>query len=289
MAVAFAYRSKATPLIEPRYPIMLTLAHAAAALALLVPLGPAREATTPIPDTAEASAQPDAAELPTAESLFEAHIAATGGMAAHQGHKNRVFDGIYRMLEENETQIIRVFMEAPNKFRAEIEAPGMGTTIRGFNGEVAWGLNLSGKPFLLQENRERAQIMDNAVFLGEAGYKERYSSIRTESLAKIDGRDAYRVVFKTPTGIEGAVYFDVESKLLVAREVAAENNPSLITTVTVGNYREFDGVLMPMLQRQKLATQSKPAVEIEFRWVNIDVDSLPSFDPPAGATYLSEG
>lgn len=268
---------------------MLTLAHAAAVFSMLVPLGPAPEAATLSAETAEASIQPESADLPTAESLFEAHITATGGMAAHKSHKNRVFDGIYRMLEENETQIIRVFMAAPNKFRAEIEAPGMGTTIRGFNGEVAWGLNLSGKPFLLQENRERAQIMDNAVFLGEAGYKERYSSISTKSIAKISGRDAYRVAFETPTGIKGAVYFDVESKLLVAREVEAENNPSLITIVTVGNYREVDGVLMPMLQRQKLATQSKPSIEIEFRWVNVDVEKLPSFEPPAGATLSTEG
>ena len=268
---------------------MLTLAHATAALAMLVPLGPAPEEATTSSVPVETQIQPESADLPTAESLFEAHIAATGGMAAHQSHKNRVFDGIYRMLEENETQIIRVFMAAPDKFRAEIEAPGLGTTIRGFNGEVAWGLNLSGKPFLLRENRERAQIMDNAVFLGEAGYKERYTSIETESIAQIDGRDAYRVTFETPTGIKGAVYFDVESKLLVAREVEAENNPSLITIVTVGNYREIDGVLMPMLQRQKLATQSKPSIEIEFRWVNTDVEKLPSFDPPAGATLSTEG
>lgn len=268
---------------------MLTLAHAAAALAMLVPLGPAPEAATLSPETAEAAAQPESADLPTAESLFEAHIAATGGMAAHQSHKNRVFEGVYRMLEANETQIIRVFMEAPNNFRAEIEAPGMGTTIRGFNGEVAWGLNLSGKPFLLQETRERAQIMDNSVFLGEAGYKERYTSINTESITKLEGRDVYRVAFETPTGIKGAVYFDPESKLLVAREVEAENNPSLITIVTVGNYREIDGVRMPMLQRQKLATQSKPSIEIEFRWVEVDVNDLPSFDPPAGATLATEG
>lgn len=268
---------------------MLTLAHAVAALPMLVPLGPAPEAVTPSPETTESVAQPDSADLPTAESLFEAHIAATGGMAAHQSHKNRVFDGVYRMLEANETQIIRVFMETPNKFRAEIEAPGLGTTTRAFNGEVAWGQNLSGKPFLLQENRERAQVMDNAVFLGEAGYKERYASITTESIVKLEGRDVYRVAFETPTGIKGAVYFDPESKLLVAREVEAENNPSLITLVTVSNYREIDGVRMPMLQRQKLATQSEPSIEIEFRWVDVDVDELPTFDPPAGATLATEG
>lgn len=268
---------------------MLTLAHAVAVLAMLVPVGPAPEAPATSTDTAEAQIQPDSAELPDAASLFEAHIAATGGMEAHLRHKNRVFDGVYRMLEENETQIIRVFMAAPNKFRAEIEAPGLGTTTRAFNGSVAWGVNLSGKPFLLQENRERAQVMDNAMFLGEAGYKERYASITTQGIAKIDNRDAYRVVFETPSGIKGAVYFDVESKLLVAREVEAENNPAMITVVTVGNYREFDGVLMPMLQRQKLATQSKPSVEIEFRWVKIDVDKLPTFDPPAGATLATDG
>lgn len=269
--------------------MMLTLAHAAAVLTMLVPLGSAPESSTMGNPSPTASGQPDAAELPAAADLFEAHIAATGGLAAHQSHQNRVLNGIYRMLEEDETQIIRVFTAAPDKFRAEIEAPALGTTIRGFNGDVAWGLNLSGKPFLLQEAREKAQIMDNAVFLGEAGYKERYATIATDSIAKIDGRDAYRVAFETITGIKGAVYFDVESKLLMAREVAAENNPALLTLVTVSDYREIEGVLMPMVQRQRLASQSQPAIEIEFRWVEVNVDELPSFDPPAGMTATSEG
>ena len=36
------------------------------------------------------------------------HIAATGGLAAHQSHKNRVLHGVYRMVAEDETQVIRV-------------------------------------------------------------------------------------------------------------------------------------------------------------------------------------
>ncbi len=259
---------------------MLTIAHTAAVLALLVPLGRGAGTAPESPETPTNLTQPDSADLPAAAELFDAHIQATGGLEAYQRQQDRVIEGIYRLLAQDETQIIRVYTQAPNNFRAELEAPAMGTTIRCTNGEVAWGRNLSSKAFLL-DARERAVLLDNAFFLGEAGYNERYTSLKTEGMAKIDGRDAYRVSFTTRTGVKGSVYFDVESKLLVARELASEADPSQDAIVVVSDYQEFDGLKIPMMQRQRLTSQTEPSVEIEFRWVKTNTGDMPSFDPPA--------
>ncbi len=262
---------------------MLTIVHTAAVLAVLVPLGLGSGVALEPSEIPTTLAQPESADLPTAAELFDAHIEATGGLAAYQRQTDRKIEGIYRLLSQNETQIIRVYTAAPNNFRAELEAPALGTTVRCTNGEIAWGRNLSSKAFLL-DDRERAVLLDNAFFLGEAGYNERYTSLTTEGLVQVDGRDAYRVSFTTRTGVKGAVYFDVESKLLVARELASEADPSQNAIVIVSDYQEFDGVKIPMMQWQRLTSQTEPAVEIEFRWVKTNTGDMPSFDPPADLT-----
>jgi hypothetical protein len=266
---------------------MLTISHAVAVLALLVPLGASPDAAGGASESSKA-VQPESADLPTASSLFDAYIEATGGLAAHQRQQDRTLEGVYRLVDQDETQIIRVFASAPNNFRAEIEAPALGTTIRCTNGDTAWGVNLSGKPFMLSA-QERSEILDNGFFLSEAGYKDRYSKITTESLGKVEGRASYRVEFETPAGITGAIYFDAENKLLTGREVVSIEDPNRTAIVIVSDYQDVGGILIPMKQRQRLTSQSGAAVEVEFRWVKANTGDMPSFDPPAALLDGGEG
>lgn len=234
-------------------------------------------------DSAKASgvqpAQP-ASELPKAEELFEAYIAAIGGRENLEKQRNRVLHGVYRVTATGDTQILTLYCDAQNRFRAELEAPGLGTTIRATNGEVAWGTNISGTPFRLGE-QETLELKDSAFFVGEAAYKDRYETATTVGTAVFDDQTVYQVDFVTKTGLSGSVYFDAESKLLVGRQLKPLSGEGSGTLVLVKGYKDFDGVKLPTIQQQRFQNVQTPAVEIEFRWVDVNVDTLPTFDPPA--------
>ncbi|HZW10384.1 MAG TPA: hypothetical protein VFF69_10815 [Phycisphaerales bacterium] len=249
------------------------------ALLLATLAGPGGDHARAQGDGEQPAAQPT--DLPQAESLFEAYIEAIGGREALARHQNRVLHGIYRIAANGDTQILTLYCETPNRLLAELEAPALGTTIRATNGAVAWGTNASGTPFRLDE-AETASFNDNAIFLNEAAYKERYKSIRTAGTAVFDGKNAYQVDFVTHSGLQGSIYFDAESKLVVGRQLKNAEGQGPLVLVTA--YKEFEGVMLPTLQQQRFQDVQTPSVDIEFRWVEVNVDDLPSFDPPAQLT-----
>lgn len=263
---------------------MLTFAHAAAALALLLPLvGPDASPTPSL-----SAEQPERADLPSAESLFEGYIEATGGMAAYQRQEDRTLEGTYTMMATEDTQILRVYQSAPNNFRVELEVPGIGTTVRCTNGTDAWGMDTSSEAFWLTGN-DKTETIDNGLFMGEAAYKERYKSIVTDARVQLDGRDLYRVVYETTAGLTGAIFFDPETKLIAARQVGTnvvESNP---VTVRVSDYQEFNGVLIPMRQTQRRVGAAVDLVQMQFRWVKTNTGDMPNFDPPASLRTSDEG
>lgn len=221
--------------------------------------------------------------LPDAASLFEAHITAIGGRANLEKQHSRVMHAIYRVLGNNDTQMLTVYAQAPNHLRAELEAPALGTTVRATDGTTVWGTNISGSPFEIT-GRERDETLDSAAFQGEAGYKTQYASIKTVGQATIENRPAYRVDFVTTSGLEGAVYFDTETHRVCARQLFPVQGSETNILVAVSEYKEFDGVWLPTLQRQLVGNELRPTVEIEFRWVEINSDALPEFAPPANLT-----
>lgn len=249
---------------------MRTLALLPLAVALLAPLPALAQVEPP-------TSQP--AELPDAESLFERYVEAVGGRQALENHRNRVLHGIYRIVESGDTQILTLYAARGDKLRAELDAPALGTTIRATNGESAWGTNTTGTAFMLSP-AEAADLRDSAVFLGEADYESRYKSYRTAGTNDFDGRTAYRVEFVTKDGLEGSVYFDAETGLMVGRQLKSAPTAGEGTLVLVRDYKEFEGVKLPTLQQQRFGDNQAYAVEIEFRWVDVNVDKLPSFDPP---------
>jgi hypothetical protein len=224
--------------------------------------------------------QPAASDLPPAEELFESYVAAIGGQENLAKHRNRVLHGVYKVTASGDTQVLTLFVDSQNRFRAELEAPGIGTTVRSTNGTDAWGTNISGTPFRLGE-QEALELNDSAVFLGEAAYKDRYEKMTTVATAVFDNKPTYQVDFVTKSGLSGSVYFDAESKLLVGRQLKPLSGEGDGTLVLVRGYKEFDGVLLPTVQQQRFGNVQTAAVEIEFRWVEVNVEEMPGFDPPA--------
>lgn len=235
---------------------------------------------------APARAQDDQ-NLPSPESLFEKHIEAIGGRDALAKQHDRILHGIYTVLSTGETQVLTIYAEAPNHLLAELVAPALGTTTRATDGADAWGTNNTGSPFSLT-GRDRDDLMDSANFLGEADYKKAYSSTQTIGKANIDGKPAWRVDFVTQSGHKGAVYFDADSGLVVARQLFPDEKANNNTLIVVSDYKDFNGMKLPTKQRQLVGDKLTPAVEIEFRWIEVNTGKMPDFKAPANTTRIDQ-
>lgn len=221
----------------------------------------------------ESAGQPEA--LPAAEQVLEDYIEAIGGRDVVETHRNRVFHGVHYSPANETYQVLTLWAERPNRLFARVEVPGIGTTIRATDGEVVWGSNLDGPVFEITE-AEKVEFLDSAIFAGEADYQERYSELRTSRVIPMSGRDSYQIDFVTTSGLRGACYFDVETKLLVARLVASEDGSSPF--IFLGDYQEFDGLLLPTRQQQQ---QDQQVIsEFTFRKIEVNVDEMPEFAMP---------
>jgi hypothetical protein len=225
--------------------------------------------------------------LPGAESLFEKHVEAIGGRAALDKHRDRTLHGIYTILDTGETQVLTIYAEAPNRMRAELDAPALGTTTRASDGTQAWGTNNTGSPFHLT-GRDRDELLDSAGFLGEADYKTAYTSIATVGQVNIDGRPAWRVDFTAKSGLKGSVYFDVETGRVSARQLLPADPKANHTLIVVSDYKEFEGVQLPTRQRQLVGENLRPVVDIEYRWVEVNTGKMPDFTAPKNTATLQD-
>ena len=106
------------------------------------------------------------------------------------------------------------------------------------NSEIGWIVSPGDAPEILKdaalepvrEAGDLARLFDPAAS---------YASLRTLERVVFDNRDCYAVAAKTPGGEDRRLYFECDSGLYAGHD--GEN----ILMWTVGDYRDFDGVMLP--------------------------------------------
>ncbi len=249
--------------------------------AAIAPLGVA-------PALAQAQGQPAGEALPSAKSLFERHVEAAGGAEAFKKHKNRVMHGSFTSNQPGAPRLLlTVWAVEPDRLRVEIDEPGVGKTIRAFDGRVGWETNRSGLT-VLYEGDELTDFRETAFFNGEADYEKLYASYETVGRVNVGDRPAFHVKAISPTGKESAVYFDAETGLLAAKATTLKNQrgTEMIRALFL-DYKEAEGLKFPMRVVQAMG-QIEWRVQYTRVDVNADASKFPSFSPPPGAIAPSE-
>ena len=78
---------------------------------------------------------------PSAEDLVKKHIKAIGGLEAYKKIKTRQIKGVIEIPTQSITADMTIMSKAPDKQRTEIDIPGMGKILEGYDGKVAWSQN----------------------------------------------------------------------------------------------------------------------------------------------------
>jgi outer membrane lipoprotein-sorting protein len=223
----------------------------------------------------------------TADDVIEKYLAAIGGRAALAKLTSRSTTGTITVSLPNGpvSGTIEILNQQPNKVRTvtklDLSALNAGQVIREqrFDGTAGYTLDS------LQGNREitgsQLDNMKNSMFPTPLlAYKERGATVELAGKEKVDGRDAYVLLFKPKTGSVVRQFLDAETYLpaRIAVKVDAPAGGEVEQTTDLSDYRVVDGIKIPFAIRVSTAGQSF-AIAVSKVEHNVTIDGA-SFSKP---------
>jgi len=250
------------------------------------PATPPKQAPAPpkpspsVPKQAPAANEKPAeqADLPSAQSIIDRHIKASGGRAAILAHKSTHVVGTISMPATGISGPMEVYTAAPDKSFVKINLGGLGEILEGFDGTYGWALQPMMGP-MLKQGKELAEKKFDSDFYGDLHQAERYASMKTIEKTTFDGRPCYKVSLVRKEGGEDIEYFDAATGLR-AGTIQTRESPmgSFTATQVISEYKSFGGTLVPT--SAKLTTMN---VEQVIKFTSVEFDNVPpsTFDLPA--------
>jgi hypothetical protein len=208
------------------------------------------------------AAAPQAAG-PTVDEILDRYVAALGGRSALERITSRVTRGTFENETRGTTGASVVHAMAPDKRvltgTGRLANGREFATSRGFNGAVAWSMNVTETGLRELQGAELEAEKREALFLPELRLREIYRELASRGTASVGDRKAHVVVGTTTAGEAETLYFDVESGLLVRRDSrltlprqSSSVGPGVIQVPRETNYdddRAVDGVKVPFVVR----------------------------------------
>jgi hypothetical protein len=201
---------------------------------------------------ASAQVKPD---LPTADTVLNQYIEATGGKAAYEKLKNRVSTGTIELPAANIKGTIKLTQAAPNKALLFFELGPNGETRRGSDGKTVWEIStLTGERDL--DGDEKDTFIRETNFYKELLWKDLYAKVECVGIEDVNGKPAYKIVLTPKSGKPLTEYYDKTTHLIV-KQTSTTAGPMGEITVDVfpTDFKTVDGVLIPFTTTQKVLTQ----------------------------------
>jgi hypothetical protein len=187
----------------------------------------------------------------TAEQIVAKNIEARGGLDAWRKVESMIWLG-HIDGEGAPSPDVKFVLEQkrPNKSRFEMKSANQ-DSVRVYDGTRGWkvrtgkGADPEVQPFTPEEIRAARETSDIETPL--MGYAEKGIAISLEGRDEVEGRRAYRLNMRLPSGVSHHVWIDAETFLDVKYDRVSRNAAGLSAQVSV-YYREFknvDGLRIP--------------------------------------------
>lgn len=217
--------------------------------------------------------------LPSAETVINHFIAATGGKAAWEARRTQIDHATINFAKQGLKGTITIYEAAPDKYLALTELPGIGTLSTGSNGEVAWENSALQGPRIKQGD-EKADALREGAFNAPLVWQKLYVKGETASSEMAEGHDCYKVVLTPKEGKPITEFYDKKSGLLIkTTATAASQMGDLKAEVLYDDYRK-DGDILAAHRMTTRAAQQEFVIEIQTVEVNPDLPK-DRFDLPA--------
>ncbi|MEJ5169966.1 MAG: DUF620 domain-containing protein [Fimbriimonadales bacterium] len=183
----------------------------------------------------------------TAEQVLEKSIEASGGKENLAKVKTAVLKATMEAPMQGLKGSVVTYVKAPNKIRVETDIEGIGKTIQGFDGKVAWSKDpIQGLRKL--EGAEKAAMVRSSSIVS-TDWKQFYSKATYVGLEKFGDKDVH-VVELTPKGAKPIrQYFDAETFLLL-KQTGVQEGPmgEMPFEAFFSDYKEVEGIKLAMKQ-----------------------------------------
>ena len=203
------------------------------------------------------------AQLPALEAVLTKYVTAIGGPDAQRRITSRVSKGRVDVPGVSFGGKLEIYAKAPNKSLTVMDVEPAGLVKQGFDGRTGWSNGSNGI--------ERAALVD-ADFYREIKLKEQYTRIKLLGKVKEGFRQVYLVEATPRSGAAENLYFDVETGLLVRRDVPRRTSKGVVRTeVYFSDWRDVDGVKVPFKITQAIEN-TKFVITLEDVKQNVPVD-----------------
>ena len=197
-------------------------------------------------------AKADTASQPDLARILEKSAAARGGLDAWRKVRTVVWTGhVERAGGAGPRMPFMLQQKRPNLTRFEI-ATDKDTSMRVFDGRQGWRLrrpNGSGQPELQPYSEAEARAARDALVIDGPVLDAAAKGVQValDGVDEVEGRKAYRLSAKLPSGTTQRVWIDAESFLEVkydrpARDAAGQPTP---IPVYLRNYQTYEGLKIP--------------------------------------------
>jgi len=189
----------------------------------------------------------------TSTQIVEKNIAARGGLEAWQKIQSMVWVGhIESGKASSQSMPFVLEMKRPNKTRFEVKSQSQ-TSVRMFDGNTGWKLlpASNGKPEMhpyrsdeLNFARE-GQGIDGLLM----DYKTKGFQVALDGVDSIEGRNAYRLIIKLPSGNSHRLWIDAKTFLDIKDDHLFRNLSGQTNSVSViyRDYKTVEGVQVPFM------------------------------------------
>jgi hypothetical protein len=214
--------------------------------------------------TGAVAKEPGSRPALTAPQIVAKNAAARGGLEAWRKIQTMVWVGHLESASAHMQSVQFVLQEErPNKTRFETTTTNQ-KGVRAFDGVHGWKLRVdrSGSPdpmpYTPQEDQfERAaQVIDGPLI----DYAAKGNTVALEGIDKVEGRKAYRLAVRVPSGEPQKVWIDAQTFLDLRYErvgYGASGRPGLVS-VFYRDYRAIDGLQIPSVLEIGVESRNQP-------------------------------
>jgi hypothetical protein len=185
----------------------------------------------------------------TADELMRKVVEAEGGEAALRRHKTLRIVADVDLLHQGVSGEAVIYARAPNASAQDVTLTALGKKIgtyrEFFDGERG-GEEGSFVPFDPKTGKELDETRNASDFYAPLNWKTLFKTAEIKKMSKVDGEDAYVVLFTPEKGSPVTQYISAKTFLpLRVDTVATSDTISMPVTETYSDYRNVDGVMIP--------------------------------------------
>ena len=209
----------------------------------------------------------------TVDELMRKAVEALGGEAAIRRHRTLRLVADAELLHQGVSGEAVIYARAPNSYAQEVQLTALGKKLGSFR-EYFDGTEAADEgsfiPYNPKTGKELDEVRIGSDFYAPLNWKTLFRKAEIKKMAKVDGEDAYVVVFTPERGSPVTQYISAKTFLVLRQDsLATSDTISMPVTETFSDYRSVDGVMFAF--RRVSNSQAMGDTVLKIREVEFDV------------------